>query len=97
MQFSWKFVTYFVDSVIQSLLLSMNVIIIAALCLIVLIVLLSIFYSQTGRVGDSLNDIGKDASDKAKDAQNNLDKLFGCDPACDEGYSCKDGECVKDE
>ncbi len=77
--------------------LSLRVIIIGIICLMVLIVVLAIFYSQTGRVADSLSRIGKDASDKAEEAQSGLDEFFTCeenDVKCsgDIESTCKDGK-----
>lgn len=58
--------------------LSLTVIVVAVICLIVLIVVLAIFYTQTGGVANALSKIGKDAGDKAENAQRNLDDYFTC-------------------
>ncbi len=58
--------------------LSITTIIIAAICLIVLIVVIAIFYSQTGGVATSLGKIAKDAGQKAEGAQSDLDEFFTC-------------------
>lgn len=80
--------------------LPLNVIIIAIICLAVLIVVLAIFYLQTGGVATSLGKISKEAGEKAEETQGSLDEFFTCKEGAvkcvgNDIQTCKDGAWTK--
>lgn len=58
--------------------LSMNTIIIATICLIVLVVLIAVFRTQVGNVVKSFTGISEEGGKRADETIWDLDQLFGC-------------------
>lgn len=58
--------------------LTMNTIIIAAICLIVLVVLVVVFRTQIGNVVKSFTGISEEGGKRAEETIWDLDQLFGC-------------------
>jgi|TARA_B100001971_G_C18242142_1_gene571626 lipopolysaccharide/colanic/teichoic acid biosynthesis glycosyltransferase len=69
--------------------ITMSTIVIAAICLVVLVVLIAIFTKQTGDVSKSFSNISTGAGDKAEESMWNLNNLFGCK---EEDTKCRGNE-----